>query len=85
VLCGVITSLNIPALHVNNVCIIVGGVFTMVSGLYMKEWFQFVYAVFFGICIASFSALRSTIVVDFMGVEKLTNAFGALMLFQGIA
>lgn len=35
--------------------------------------------------VACFSALRSIIAVDLMGIEKLTNAFGILMLFQGIA
>lgn len=34
---------------------------------------------------ACFSALRSLIAVDLMGLEKLTNAFGLLMLFQGLA
>lgn len=34
---------------------------------------------------ACFSALRSIIAVDLMGLEKLTNAFGILMLFQGLA
>lgn len=35
--------------------------------------------------LACFSALRSLIAVDLMGLEKLTNAFGILMLFQGLA
>lgn len=34
---------------------------------------------------ACFSALRSILVVDLMGLEKLTNAFGILCLFQGLA
>lgn len=34
---------------------------------------------------ACFSALRSIIAVDLMGLDKLTNAFGILMLFQGLA
>lgn len=34
---------------------------------------------------ACFSALRSILVVDLMGLDRLTNAFGILMLFQGLA
>lgn len=34
---------------------------------------------------ACFASLRSIIVVELMGLEKLTNAFGLLMMFQGIA
>lgn len=57
----------------------------MASGLYITEAYQFTYALIFGVAIACFSALRSIIVVDLMGLEKLTNAFGILCLFQGLA
>uniref|UniRef100_A0A1B0GL20 Major facilitator superfamily (MFS) profile domain-containing protein n=2 Tax=Lutzomyia longipalpis TaxID=7200 RepID=A0A1B0GL20_LUTLO len=84
--CGLISSIKgVNSLHVNNIAITLGGVATIFSGYSMSEAFQFTYAVFFGIAIACFSALRSIIVVDLLGLEKLTNAFGILMLFQGIA
>lgn len=41
--------------------------------------------VFFPYSSACFSGLRSILVVDLMGLEKLTNAFGILMMFQGLA
>jgi hypothetical protein len=34
---------------------------------------------------ACFASLRSILIVDLMGLDKLTNAFGLLLLFQGIA
>jgi len=34
---------------------------------------------------ASFASLRSILIVDLMGLDKLTNAFGLLLLFQGVA
>lgn len=34
---------------------------------------------------ACFASLRSIVVVDLLGLDKLTNAFGLLLLFQGIA
>lgn len=46
------------------------------------QYFNFYCVLLF---IACFSALRSIIVVDLLGLEKLTNAFGMLMMFQGIA
>uniref|UniRef100_A0A8W7PPZ4 Major facilitator superfamily (MFS) profile domain-containing protein n=1 Tax=Anopheles coluzzii TaxID=1518534 RepID=A0A8W7PPZ4_ANOCL len=86
VVCGVLTSFkNINALHLNNVAITLGGIATMMSGMYITEVYQFTYAAIFGLAIACFSALRSILVVDLMGLEKLTNAFGILCLFQGIA
>ena len=33
----------------------------------------------------AYVSLISVILVDLMGLEKLTNAFGILMVFQGVA
>ncbi|CAJ0934642.1 unnamed protein product, partial [Mesorhabditis belari] len=43
-----------------------------------------VYAGLFGFSISSYVCLTSVILVDLLGLEKLTNAFGLLLLFQGI-
>lgn len=86
IVCGVLSSFpQISALMLNNVAITVGGIFTILSGVYITIAYQLTFAVVFGICIACFSALRSIIAVEMMGLEKLTNAFGFLMLFQGLA
>lgn len=86
IVCGFLSSFkSVNALHLNNVAITMGGIATILSGLYINEAFQFTYAGIFGIAIACFSALRSILVVDLMGLEKLTNAFGILCLFQGLA
>jgi len=34
---------------------------------------------------ACFASLRSILIVELMGLDKLTNAFGLLLLFQGVA
>lgn len=86
IICGVISSMEgVNVLHINNVAITAGGLGTIFSSYLITEWTQFSYAVVFGLCIACFSALRSILVVEFMGLDRLTNAFGLLMLFQGIA
>ncbi|EDS36874.1 monocarboxylate transporter [Culex quinquefasciatus] len=86
IVCGFLSSFkSVNALHLNNVAITMGGLATMASGLYITEAYQFTYAAIFGLAIACFSALRSILVVDLMGLEKLTNAFGILCLFQGLA
>ncbi|CAH1176812.1 unnamed protein product [Phaedon cochleariae] len=83
---GVITSFPcVDALFVNNVALTIGGLATMFSGLSMSVEYQFAYCVVFGLCISCFASLRSIIVVDLLGLENLTNAFGLLLLFQGIA
>lgn len=44
-----------------------------------------IYSAAFGFSIGAYVALRSVILVDLLGLEKLNNAFGLLMLFEGIA
>lgn len=39
----------------------------------------------YGFCIGAYVGLTSVILVDLLGLEKLTNAFGLVLLFQGIA
>lgn len=43
------------------------------------------YASVFGCTIGAYVGLTSVILVDLLGLDKLTNAFGILLLFQGIA
>lgn len=40
---------------------------------------------FIDILSACFASLRSVICVELLGLERLTNAFGLLLLFMGIA
>ncbi|XP_070524610.1 monocarboxylate transporter 12 isoform X2 [Cardiocondyla obscurior] len=86
IVCGLASSLpGVNALVVNNTFISVGGLVTILSGLSLTEGYQFFYAASFGLSISVFASLRSILVVDLLGLEKLTNAFGLLLLFQGVA
>ena len=44
-----------------------------------------IYASVFGYTIGAYVGLTSVILVDLLGLDRLTNAFGLLLLFQGIA
>ena len=44
-----------------------------------------VYSATFGITIGAYVTLNSLVLVDLFGLEQMTNAFGLLLLFQGIA
>ena len=43
------------------------------------------YAALFGFFSGGYVGLTSIIVVDLVGVDKLSDAFGVLLLFQGVA
>uniref|UniRef100_A0A1B6DPH3 Major facilitator superfamily (MFS) profile domain-containing protein n=1 Tax=Clastoptera arizonana TaxID=38151 RepID=A0A1B6DPH3_9HEMI len=84
--CGIITSLpQIDALTITNIALTVGGLATIFSGVSLSVNYQFAYAAIFGFAISCFASLRSILIVDLVGLEKLTNGFGLLLLFQGVA
>jgi MFS family permease len=52
----------------------------------MDDYYAFVgYCFFFGFTISSYVCLTSVILVDLIGLERLTNGLGLLLLVQGIA
>lgn len=86
ILCGILSSFpGANALLINNVALTVGGIATIFSGISPSAPYQFTYSVLFGFSTACFASLRSILIVDLLGLEKLTNAFGILLLFQGVA
>lgn len=45
----------------------------------------FIYSIVFGFSSGGYVSLTSVLIVDLLGLEKLTDAFGILLVFQGIA
>ena len=46
---------------------------------------QAIFCAVFGITSGAYVGLTSVVLVDILGLDNLTNAFGLLLLFQGIA
>ncbi|XP_045207405.1 monocarboxylate transporter 13-like isoform X3 [Mercenaria mercenaria] len=70
---------------INTFWLIVTGVLTMFVPFYKIYAGLVAYAVLFGCGIAVFVSLRSIIVVELLGIDKLTNSFGLLILCQGLS
>ncbi|XP_042208468.1 monocarboxylate transporter 14-like isoform X2 [Homarus americanus] len=86
ILCGWVSDHpKVDALWVNNFSLILGGGATVLLPLITDESLLLVYSVAFGLSVAAFASLRSILLVELLGLERLTNAFGLLLLFQGIA
>lgn len=68
-----------------NVCLTISGISTAMAMLCWEFWGLAIYATVFGFSIGAYVGLTSVVLVDLLGLEKLTNAFGLLLLFQGIA
>ncbi|CAI4221720.1 unnamed protein product [Auanema sp. JU1783] len=67
-----------------NISLAICGLVTLFSFVFDSFLKLTTYAAIFGFTIASYICLTSVILVDLLGLEKLTNAFGLLLLWQGI-
>ncbi|XP_066942385.1 monocarboxylate transporter 14 isoform X2 [Macrobrachium rosenbergii] len=86
IICGWVSDHpKVDALFVNNLSLMLGGGATVILPFFSDESLLLCYAVIFGFAVAAFASLRSILLVELLGLEKLTNAFGLLLLFQGIA
>ncbi|KAH8373871.1 hypothetical protein KR200_010865 [Drosophila serrata] len=72
-------------LLVYNLCLTACGVATVMVPLCHDYRSLTLYCTAFGFTIGAYVGLTSVILVDLLGLDKLTNAFGLLLLFQGIA
>lgn len=72
-------------LYLYNISLTICGVFTGFSVLGDSYAWLLAYSVVFGACMGCYVSLTSVILVDLLSLEELTNAFGLLLLFQGIA
>ncbi|XP_031627807.1 monocarboxylate transporter 14-like [Contarinia nasturtii] len=75
----------VDRLWLYNISLVICGLATVASVLCTNFYELSIYAAVFGFSIGAYVALRSVILVDLIGLEKLNNAFGLLMLIEGIA
>lgn len=68
-----------------NSALTVCGLATAFSSFCQDYPSQAFYTAVFGATTGAYVSLTSVILVDLVGLEKLTNAFGLLLLFQGVA
>lgn len=86
ILCGWISDRpQANALMINNAALIAAGLATAIVPHCRSYFMLCFYCVIFGMGTACFASLRSVICVELLGLEKLTNAYGLLLLFMGIA
>ncbi|XP_065565986.1 monocarboxylate transporter 3-like isoform X2 [Artemia franciscana] len=78
-------SPKINRLFLYNSALTICGFSTILSSFCFDYTSLAVYACVFGATAGAYVGLTSVILVDLLGLEKLTNAFGLLLLFQGIA
>ncbi|KAJ8911075.1 hypothetical protein NQ315_015247, partial [Exocentrus adspersus] len=86
VACGYFADFpQVNALLVNNICLVISTVAVALTPFCHTYAAYITMSVFFGIAVSGYISLTSIILVDLLGLDKLTNAFGLLILFRGAA
>lgn len=86
VLSGLVADIPcVSALMVNNVCIVASGLCVFLTPFATTYGSFCTISVFFGFFVSAYISLTSIILVDLLGLDQLTNAFGLLILFRGSA
>ncbi|XP_050534916.1 monocarboxylate transporter 1 isoform X2 [Daktulosphaira vitifoliae] len=86
VVCGFIADYpRVDSLFLNNICLLICTAAVAATPFCVVYYHYVTMAMFFGIAVSGYISLTSILLVDLLGLEKLTNAFGLLILFRGAA
>ncbi|KAL0880019.1 hypothetical protein ABMA27_002517 [Loxostege sticticalis] len=86
IFCGWVADFPwMDSLMLNNVCLVIATVAVAATPFCYSYAGYVAVAIAFGIAISGYISLTSIILVDLLGLDKLTNAFGLLILFRGAA
>ncbi|KAG7202993.1 hypothetical protein KM043_010125 [Ampulex compressa] len=86
VACGYVADFpQVDSLLLNNICLIISTISVAATPFCHTYTAYIIMSVSFGIAISGYISLTSIILVDLLGLDKLTNAFGLLILFRGAA
>ncbi|XP_056633574.1 monocarboxylate transporter 14-like isoform X1 [Diorhabda sublineata] len=70
---------------INNICLVLAAIGVIIMPLCSSFATLAAVSVVFGFSVAGYISLTSIILVEFLGLDKLTNAFGLIILFRGAA
>ncbi|GIZ01208.1 monocarboxylate transporter 12 [Caerostris extrusa] len=72
-------------LWIFNICLLICGITVVLICFASSYALIAAYSSIFGVTSGAYSSLTSVIIKDFVGRDKLANAFGIVLVFQGIA
>uniref|UniRef100_A0A0N5AND7 MFS domain-containing protein n=1 Tax=Syphacia muris TaxID=451379 RepID=A0A0N5AND7_9BILA len=74
----------LSALTINNICLIFCGILTMLGPICNGYWLIFFFCVLFGVFGAAYICLTAVILSDWLGLDRLTNSFGILVIGRSV-
>ncbi|XP_033758657.1 monocarboxylate transporter 9-like [Pecten maximus] len=83
--CGFITDcLHVKSIHIYACALFVAAAINFLLPFCDSFYLFAICAGIFGFCMASSVSLRTIVLADHLGIDKLTRSFGLIALFQGI-
>ncbi|CAJ0923750.1 unnamed protein product, partial [Mesorhabditis belari] len=75
----------VSSLNINNFSLVACGVLCLGAPFCTTYMSLMIYGALFGFIISAYACLTSIVLADLLGIEKLTNSFGLLVLYRGVA
>ena len=86
VILGIISDIKgVNRLYLYATVLTLCGIATSIEPFFANYTGFMVYSIVFGFTSGGYVSLTSVLLVDLLGLDKLTNAFGMLLVFQGTA
>lgn len=86
VLLGILSDLKkVNRIYLYATLLTLCGLATCIEPFFTSYSGFLIYSIIFGLTSGGYISLTSVLLVDLLGLDKLTNAFGILLVFQGIA
>jgi len=86
IICGAVADHpKVSVLLLNNIALTLCGVVTILTPFMPSYEMLVVYACLFGFSIAGIVSIRSILLVELLGLDKLTNSFGLMLPFTGVS
>ncbi|XP_052061336.1 monocarboxylate transporter 14-like [Mytilus californianus] len=86
VLCGFLADLSfVNPLILNNAMLVLSAAVLFLEPLCTTYAMLVGFSVIYGLCIAAYTSMTSPIICDLLGIGKLSNAFGLLILARGVS
>eukprot|EP00092_Neocalanus_flemingeri_P040553 GFUD01044159.1.p1 GENE.GFUD01044159.1~~GFUD01044159.1.p1 ORF type:complete len:530 (-),score=120.76 GFUD01044159.1:144-1733(-) len=86
ILSGAVTDHpRVDALFVSTVALFLGAICPFLMTLCFDFWSYIIVCILFGVSLSAWPAVTSSMLVDLLGLELLTSAFGVLTCIRGLA
>lgn len=82
-LCAGFLADRLDCVKINMVALFTGGLVNLMIPFFTNYYMLAGLSTIFGLCMGTWTSLRPIVLVNLLGLDRLTNAFGLMAMFQG--